>query len=76
MAFQIDVMAHAGDVHLDDLSGVAELLVEAEDAVGDLVGPPANTMPVSRSAARLAGAIPGLPASVARVANMLSSCSR
>lgn len=36
---------HAADVHLQDLARVTEQLAEVQDPVGDLVGPPANTIP-------------------------------
>jgi hypothetical protein len=70
-------LRHAADVHLHDLAGVAEQLVQMEDALGDLVGPAANTIPpASRSAVRFGGDIPGRPISAAPVWNMRRSCSR
>jgi hypothetical protein len=47
---QLDALEEAGlgratDVQLQDLAGVAEQRMQVEDAVGDLVGPPTNTIP-------------------------------
>ena len=44
-ALEEAVLGHGADVHLQDLAGVAEQLMQVQDAVGDLVGSATNTIP-------------------------------
>lgn len=70
-------LGHAADVHLQDLTVVTEKPVQGDDSIGELVGPPAKTMPPGcKSRSRPPGVMGGWPASAAPVANMASSCSR
>jgi hypothetical protein len=38
-------LGHAADVHLQELAGVAEQLMQVEDASATWLGPPTNTIP-------------------------------
>jgi hypothetical protein len=70
------IVPQASDVHRQDLPRVFKALMPINNARATCSGPPANTIPSSRSAARSNGARIGIPISAEPISNIRNSPRR